>query len=390
VSWPTQPLGMVVDARSGFASGDDVSEGVFQFRMNNVTQEGGIDLTRRRRVPIPKGGLDRLLLQPGDVLFNATNSPELVGKTAYFSGFDEPATFSNHFIRLRPRGDADGRYVARWLTYQYRRAAFDPLIKRWVNQAAIDKAGLLKMPIPLPPLAEQRRIAAILDRVDALRTARRHAITLLDEATKVIFLEMFGDPVSNPKGWSVKPLGKLARIIRGASPRPKGDPRYFGGEIPWLLISDVTREPGRFVTSVIEGVTEAGRDRSVYLPTGTLILTNSATVGLPKLLGVASCIHDGFLAIMDIDSSLERDYLYGFFSLMRPRLAQLAPEGTQKNLNIGIVQGIKVITPSLTLQRAYVSRVESVERVKDCAANFIVAADSLFDSIRHRAFRGEL
>jgi type I restriction enzyme S subunit len=213
MSWTTVPLRDVVrDVRSGFASGKDIPDGVLQFRMNNITAKGAIDLTKKRRVPSPKRGVEEFLLQPGDVLFNATNSPELVGKSAYFPGLDEPVTFSNHFLRLRPSG-VEGRYLARWLMYEFSRGAFQPITRRWVNQAAIDKDALLDREIPLPTLKEQRRIADILDRFDTIRTKRRASIVQLDILTRSIFLEMFAGYLAISSDVT---LNGIAEPVRGS------------------------------------------------------------------------------------------------------------------------------------------------------------------------------
>src|SRR5690606_19214888 len=123
--------------------------------------------------------------------------------------------------------------------------------------------------------------------------------------------------------------------------------------IPWLKISDITAAHGKVVTQIREGVTEAGRDRSVYLETGTLVLTNSATVGIPKFLGVGACIHDGFLAFLDIDPQLNADFLYMFFMQERNHLSSLAPDGTHKNLNAGIAKALRVTIPPLELQQRF-------------------------------------
>ncbi|MFZ2174550.1 MAG: hypothetical protein WAW17_11025, partial [Rhodococcus sp. (in: high G+C Gram-positive bacteria)] len=98
-------LGKVVEARSGFACGEVAPDGVPQFRMNNVTRDGRLDYTKVRRVPQDKARLDTFGLRTGDVLFNATNSPDLVGKTALFIERDEPTVFSNHFLRIRTNGE---------------------------------------------------------------------------------------------------------------------------------------------------------------------------------------------------------------------------------------------------------------------------------------------
>ena len=87
------------DVRPGFACGANLEKGVFQFRMNNITTRGEFDFSRVRRVPNDTKRIDRYIVEQGDILFNATNSPELVGKSAIFQGLDEPAVFSNHFLR---------------------------------------------------------------------------------------------------------------------------------------------------------------------------------------------------------------------------------------------------------------------------------------------------
>src|SRR3569623_1212038 len=120
-NWHTRTLfDLVSDVRSGFACGHHLSNGVFQFRMNNVSRDGTMDQRRRRRVPRDTANLASYLVKEGDVLFNATNSPDLVGKSLHVGAIDEPAVFSNHFIRLRPESDiANGRYLARWLNFQF-------------------------------------------------------------------------------------------------------------------------------------------------------------------------------------------------------------------------------------------------------------------------------
>ena len=108
---------------------------------------------------------------------------------------------------------------------------------------------------------------------------------------------MTSTPTSSlPPGWAKARLGDLMTVIRGASPRPKGDPRYFGGKIPWISIRDITAEPGRYLTTTREGVTKAGAELSRLLPAGALVLSNSGTVCVPKILSMAGCIHDGFVS----------------------------------------------------------------------------------------------
>lgn len=141
-----------------------------------------------------------------------------------------------------------------------------------------------------------------------------------------------------PSGWVEERLGNVMTVIRGASPRPKGDPRYFGGNIPWISIRDITAEPGRYLTRTREGVTEAGAELSRLLPAGTLVLSNSGTVCVPKILSIEGCIHDGFVSFLNVPKGLDLLYLYECFNWMRPDVVSRHRQGmTQVNLNTEIV-----------------------------------------------------
>ena len=121
-----------------------------------------------------------------------------------------------------------------------------------------------------------------------------------------------------PVDWEVACLNDFSRIIRGASPRPKGDSRFYGGPVPRLTVEDVTRD-GKTVFPQIDSLTIEGAKRSRPCKRGTLTLVCSGTVGIPSFLGVDACIHDGFIAIVDIQRSVSSDYLY--YQLERLRLS---------------------------------------------------------------------
>lgn len=112
-----------------------------------------------------------------------------------------------------------------------------------------------------------------------------------------------------PKDWSVIKLGEVGEVIRGASPRPKNDARFYGGSIPRLMVEDVTRD-GKIVIPEVDFLTEEGAKRSRPCKQGTLTIVCSGTVGVPSFLGVDACIHDGFLALKCIVESVCDDYLY--------------------------------------------------------------------------------
>ncbi|MGH7870576.1 MAG: restriction endonuclease subunit S [Candidatus Dormibacteraceae bacterium] len=147
-------------------------------------------------------------LRTGDVLFNATNSPELVGKSAFFEDCGEPTVYSNHFIRLRSdEKRLDSRFLARWLQLQFQSKVFQGMCRQWVNQATVGRDALLALKLPLPSVEEQRQVVAVLDQTEALRAKRREALARLDELTQSIYVEMFGDPTINPRKFAISKLG---------------------------------------------------------------------------------------------------------------------------------------------------------------------------------------
>jgi type I restriction enzyme S subunit len=159
---------LIVEARPGFASGERDTTGVLQLRMGSVTFSGNVNWSKALRVPAPSD-LPRYELINGDVVFNNTNSQELVGRASLVDGVPERATFSNHITRLRCGDRLDPGYLVFWLNSRWVAGFFFKFAHRWVGQSAIQVARLLDLEIPLPPFDEQRRTAARLREQLALR-----------------------------------------------------------------------------------------------------------------------------------------------------------------------------------------------------------------------------
>jgi type I restriction enzyme S subunit len=183
--WRWARLGDVIaEAKPGFASGARDPKGVVQLRMDNVDTRGKMDWSDFIRVPAEDSDVSEFELASGDVLFNNTNSVELVGKSAVFLGFQEPVVYSNHFTRLGAKPpQLDPQYLAAWLLQQWQLKVFENICNRWIGQSAVKDDKLLALEIPLPPLDEQKRIAAILkDQMAAVERARAAAEAQLEAA----------------------------------------------------------------------------------------------------------------------------------------------------------------------------------------------------------------
>jgi type I restriction enzyme S subunit len=310
----TVPLGAIVrDARPGFASGAEAPDGIVQIRMNNVTTDGALDWSKLRRVPEPKN-VAELIVEPNDILLNATNSPDLVGKNAVFKDFPEPVTFSNHFIRLRLDDRvADSRLISRWLTDQWQRRKFKSMCRQWVNQASLNKGQFLNLLIPLPPLSEQRRIAAILDQADDLRRKRREAMERVSAFVEASLRESFGDPISNSRGF---PTARLEQLVDPTCPITYGilmpGPHVDDG-VPYIRVIDI--QAGAIVADSIRNTssTIASQYKRSELVGGDVLISIRGHVGrlavVPNELTGANVTQDTApLAITGAEPTLSRRY----------------------------------------------------------------------------------
>jgi restriction endonuclease S subunit len=174
--------GLLTEMQPGYACGKkDVVGGVVHLRMNNVTKEGSFDATLLRRIPRDVAEKQGMFVEKDDVIFVNTNSTELVGKSVVFPGWSEPCAFSNHLTKLRP--DTDKLHPV-WLHLCFRKLWHDGFFAanciEFIGQSTFNKEQLRELEIPVPPLAEQRRlvarIEALTSRLEQARQARQAAL----------------------------------------------------------------------------------------------------------------------------------------------------------------------------------------------------------------------
>ncbi len=198
--------------------------------------------------------------------------------------------------------------------------------------------------IDLPPLETQRKIAAILSALDDKIELNRRVNANLEEQAAAIFKAWFVDYEpwngERPARWEQAALGTLTEIKRGGSPRPIQDYLAENG-LRWLKISDVTSLTSPFVLEIKERIKEEGLRKTVLLKAGELVLSNSATPGIPKILDVDTCIHDGWLYFLN--SRLPKYYLYLFFKHIRPQLVALGNGSVFTNLKTDILKSYPVV-----------------------------------------------
>ncbi|MCA3052061.1 MAG: restriction endonuclease subunit S [Rhodocyclaceae bacterium] len=193
-----------------------------------------------------------------------------------------------------------------------------------------------------------------------------------------------------PDGWLWASVDQLAEVVRGASPRPAGDPKYFGGDIPWITVGTVTSAKGQFVRSAKETVTTLGKDNSRFIEAGTLLLSNSgATLGVPKISLISGCINDGVAALFVHNESIKL-YLLHVFDSLTEALRRINQGAAQPNLNTAIIRDIKVaLPPEAELQRLLEEidrRVSIVQGIEGQVDLNLARAERMRQSILGQAF----
>ena len=233
------------------------------------------------------------------------------------------------------------------------------------------KMDMLKeMTIPYKSIEEQKKCVATLDELQKIIALRGKEIEKLDELIKARFVEMFGDININDKNWKYEPLGELCTIVRGGSPRPIE--QFLGGDVPWIKIGDATDGDSIYLSSTKEHIIQEGVKKSRLVKEGSLIFANcGVSLGFARIITFDGCIHDGWLAMEDIDERLDKVFLLQALNQMTEHFRAIAPAGTQPNLNTTIMKAYKQVIPPIELQREFINFANQVDKSKVIDINII-------------------
>ena len=343
--------------------------------------------------PDTHAALRRSQIQTGDVLVTIAGT---IGRTGVVPP-GAPAMNCNQAVAIvRPTDQIERTYLRHWLESQDARGQMlGSTVTGTISNLSLTQLGELR--VPLPSLAEQRRIAAILDQADALRAKRREALAQLDSLTQSIFDEMFGDPLLNPKCWPVGSLGSMSS-------------KFSDGPFGSNLKSEHYTEQGvRIVRLQNIGVGEfVDKDRAYISQVHFQKLAKHqcrpgdilvATMGdpnlracilpewLPMALNKADCVQ-----IRAEEGTAFSAYICSLIN--HPSTLLLAKDlmhgQTRVRINMGSLRALHVPIPPIGLQREFAVRMAQLARLRTAHLTSAAELDALFTSLQHRAFRGEL
>lgn len=328
------------------------------------------------------------LVRTGDVLVSLVR-PNL-NVVACLDSSLNGATASTGFTVLRCKDDKLlSRYLFHWVRTSY---FIEEMVKlaTGASYPAVSESIVKESKLPLPLLEEQRRIAAVLDKADEIRRKRKEVIAMLDSFLQSSFLDMFGDPVMNPKDWKVKEIAEIANVATGTTPSRRNG-NYYGGSIPWVKSTEVDWGT---ITSTEEMLTISGmRDsRCKIHPRKSILIAmygQGKTRGKSAILGIDACTNQA-CAVIHPNEKYNTQFLTTLLKLSYTALRDLGRGGNQPNLNLSLVKTFKAIFPPKDLQHNFSGIADSILRVRQQAEIQSNHAENLFLSLRQRAFSGEL
>ena len=304
-------------------------------RITDIFDDGTLNLSELKSVDAPNS--DKYILKPNDIVFARTGGS--TGRNYFYDGSDGVFVYAGFLIKF----SIDPEKVnPKYVKYYCRSKQYNDWVQSFntgSTRGNINAQTFGNMEIPLPERKQQDYLVSILEPIDEKIKNNKQVNDNLQQQAAALFESWFVnyDPWDGvqPSEWENAPLGSFVEIKRGGSPRPIQDFLSDSG-LRWLKISDVTSLSSPFVLEIKEHIKEEGLRKTVFLHAGELVLSNSATPGIPKILDVDTCIHDGWLYFPK--SELSKYYLYLFFKHIRKELVALGNGSVFTNLKTNILK----------------------------------------------------
>jgi len=362
-------------------------------RSTNFTMDGILDLSNVKCRDIDDSKITKKKLQRGDILIEKSGGSldQPVGRVVFFDE-DGDFLFSNFTSALRPK---KSKVFPKYLNYILLSAYKGNITSYFQNRTTgIINLQLTRyvneLQIPLPPLPTQRKIAEVLDKADAIRKRSQKILVKYDQLAQSVFLEMFGDPVKNEKGWEVKKLSEFGKITSGSTPSREIE-SYYNGNIPWVKTGEVN---GKVIKSTFESITQEGLAHSscrLYPKQSILIAMygQGKTRGQVGILGIEATTNQA-CAVIPPSNKINSKFLFDQLKYRYADLRSLARGGNQANLNCGLIKDYKVIFPPIIQQEKFATIITQIETQKAQTQLELDRAEELYQSLLQRAFTGAL
>jgi type I restriction enzyme S subunit len=323
-------------------------------RTKNVF-DGRIDIDDVLTMPMTEEQFAQFRIRNGDVLLNEGQSIELVGRCAmYQDEYPEPCAIQNALLRFRARAGVSEKFASYLFRHCQHTGVFARIALQTTSVAHLGGSRFERLRLAWPTEPEQRAIAEALSDVDGLLGGLDRLIAKKRDLKQAAMQQLLTGQTRLPGfhgEWEVKRLREIAKIQRGASPRPIDNPVWFddNSKVGWVRISDVTCA-GMFLLETTQRLSHLGVKHSRPVAAGSLIMSICATVGRPIITQIDVCIHDGFVVFDNLEA--DQRFLYYFLKWIEPEWSKHGQTGSQMNLNTGLINGTRISLPPVPEQTA--------------------------------------
>ena len=312
------------------------------------------------------------VVQPNDFVYNPRISNKAPVGPIKANFLNSTGVMSPLYYVFRTR-DIDVFFLAKYFdsSYWHKFMKLNGDTGARSDRFAIKDSVFKEMPIPFPSYSEQSVIGSLFRTLDDLLASYKDNLANYQSLKATMLSKMFpkaGQTVPEihldrfEGEWEEKCIGEIADIVRGASPRPIQDPKWFdsNSEIGWLRISDVTSQNGR-IHSLEQKISKLGQEKTRVLTEPHLLLSIAATVGKPVVNYVKTGVHDGFLIFMN--PKFDREFMFQWLEMFREKWNRYGQPGSQVNLNSDIVKNQKILIPCMEEQQAIGSYFSNLDNI---------------------------
>lgn len=366
-----------------------VSEGIPVVGIENVLDNTFTAPFRRYITEEKYKQLRQYTIKPGDILVTTMGT---IGYAAIVPTNIGTMIIDSHLFRMRvDQSKVYPPYLCYAINYYEGIKQHLQQTSRGAIMEGLNTTILKECSLPLPKPAEQKRIATILEKADRLRQQRRYALELSDTYLQTVFLEMFGDPVSNPKGWVQEHLGEKITFITSGS---RGWARYYSdkGAI-FIRIQNVGRNQLLLDDLAHVQIPHGTEGQRTRVQSGDLLLSITADLGRTAVIpeNFPEAYINQHLALLRL-KDLHPIFVAGFISTPggKTQISQLDRAGVKSGLNFDDIRGYRIYIPPLPLQQQFAHIVQKYQRLRAQQREAERQAEHLFQTLLHRAFQGEL
>ncbi len=342
----------------------------------------------------------KYIMKDGDLLITHINSPKHLGKCAIYEGVPDKLIHGMNLLGLRAKENVSvPKYLKYFFNSDFFKLQLPKISNQSVNQASFSAGNLNKLKIPLPPLYQQKKIAAILDAADTYRQKTKALIEKYDELTQSLFLDMFGDPVKNPMGWEIKSLSEFIKSLNTGVSVNSLNKVLREGDFGILKTSCVYS--GIFNPSQAKAVREDEYERMRLSPKADSIIISR--MNTTELVGMSAYIEKDYNSLFLPDrlwQTEKTELLHNVkwlsnalsFQSFKNEIRKISSgtSGSMKNISKKNFLKLPMIYPSNKLQNQFAERVQAIEAQKSQAQSSLAQAEDLFNSLLQKAFKGEL